>query len=198
MTNWQRNRQDDIQAQITINYTDDPFQWLLDNCHVGDKVLAHALDGIIWGFVDTDKNIVISSGTFEERRPFIQQIRIFNKDNEYYAWQYDNRWMVRKIADGDGENRIYFDEPHILYGTSNHDLDNGFIEMTQGEEGLIHTPPISLATDTINIESEANRRLCLNIRNYLGINTDTSMTVIAASRLVSIETKTFLEEKTHA
>lgn len=161
--------------------------WLEEQAQDGDYLLAHALDGVIWGKREGDK-FIISHDIDAEISPSLtantlQQARIFNKDRELFIWRDHDRWLAREIADGDKDD--YFDETHILWGTQGTAQASDFTLLEDGSQGLRHIVPI----DASRI-SEKNIRPILTIRHYCAED-DLGVNFIAFSRLVDIEVNTY-------
>lgn len=186
---WRRETHD-ISAKIKKEaLKGSPIDWCNERAQADDFILAHALDGVIWGYYDGNRQPQTAKTSPPLRDTTLQQIRIFNAQRELYLWRVGDTWHTRTITDGTGEEEYNtFDEAHIVLGTTNHAPDErGFTQMVQGAEGLVHAVPLSIEADTIHPEQQPNTRLGLVVRHYLHADPRTAMTQIIASRLVNLE-----------
>lgn len=191
---WER-KAESVQATINTHQIDiNPIEWIVTNAQSDDLMLAHALDGVIWGRFINDRWATPSTSP-PLQLATIQQIRVFNAKYEYHLWKRrGDKWMVRKIVDGNGDagqNYKIIDEDQILFGTSNHLYEEHFSHMTQGEEGLVHAVPVPFETDSINTDRQPNKRAVLQVRHYLEPDQHTAVTTIIANRLVTIKEMTY-------
>jgi CRISPR-associated protein (TIGR03984 family) len=193
MTDWQRTPQT-VQADFQLVSMNAPLlDWLASRAQADDLLLAHALDGVIWGYYDDTGTMHTAKTSPAMRSATLQQIRVFNAQRELYVWRNANRtWQARIITDGAGTACDTFDEAHIVLGTSNHAPDDqGFTRMVQGAEGLVHSVPIAIDVDTIHPDQHPDTRLGLIVRHYLQAHPQSAMTTISASRFVSLEVLTY-------
>ena len=177
----------------TVN--DEALQtWLADNAGETKFALAHADDGVIWGWRDSN-NWHWSGDTFGELSPrlsltTLQECRLFGKDGEVYLWRGENnRWQTRSITDGTGEGVAdTLDETQILWGTSPDEVfkpANGFAPLVDGTLANRHTPPVKLDETYFNPDKNY-RPVRLQLRHYLKQDTETGAYTIFLSRLVAI------------
>lgn len=163
---------------------DDITAWLLD-LHIEGYLLAHALDGVIWGKI-VDGQLVTSSPLHIET---LQELRLFNRQREIHVWHTGDTWHARQIVDEEGISEDdYIEESHILWGTRGKPVANGFTQMHHRGEGLSHTVPI----DATKV-NEQQSRLYLCVRHYFGED-DNGVNYIAYSRIVSLDVKEFEDE----
>ena len=77
------------------------------------------------------------------------------------------------------------DETQVLWGTVASDPQDGFVQVTDGQEGFYHAPPIP--KESVWGKSEERRRpLRLHVRHYLTEDGMTGWLRIAYSRLFDL------------
>ena len=151
-----------------------------------DKVflLAHADDGVIWGRIENGQ-LKLAGNFFPEvtvelRLLTLQQARLFNPQGELFIWRgaNNNEWCGRFLCDADGNKEDLIDECHHLWGTASEPpgSKDGFTLMRDGQQGLLHAPPISLKRD---------ERAGLQVRHYIDYD-EQGQAYIALSRLVDV------------
>jgi CRISPR-associated protein (TIGR03984 family) len=139
--------------------------------------LVHADDGVIWGRF-TDGRWSWSSDSFSDVSPklswvALQQMRVFGPKAEVFIWREAGVFRGRLIQeDGSGEQK-YFDEAQLLWGKPDGEARDGFRLMREGAQGLLHAPPVEIAT-----------RGRLMTRNYIDYDQD-GCALVKASRLVA-------------
>lgn len=174
-------------------------------------LLAHANDGVIWGRLDEDGNLLTSYDALENtevsgkwdisrvalakktlpplRIETLQQARLFNKDAELYVWRDGDgkAWHGRLIKNvSEDETAVWsesFDEPQLLWGTHGTYLVNDFTLLEDRAQGLYHAVPLKLSLDS-NKNGELKKSHQLLIRHYL---TSEGVTQVIASRLVALK-----------
>lgn len=153
-------------------------------------LLAHADDGVIWGRVENGK-LKLAGSSFAEvnvalRAVTLQQARLFSGVGELLIWRGEaNEWHGRFVMDvpASSEGKDYYEEcieeTHWLWGTASvpPGPQDGFTLMREGQQGLLHAPPIELKRD---------ERVGLWVRHYL-VYDDQGQAYIALSRLVKLE-----------
>jgi len=182
----------------TFDYTEiasDPITWLIQQAKPDMLLLAHADDGVIWGRVITDHNNTLkfnfASHQVDLHNQTLIMARLFDADQEIFLWRVDEgEWRARRIQDGAGEARDYFDEAQILWGDSEEKPQaekepNNFVHLTEGAQGLRHAPPKELLSGAIK-----KHRAQLTVRHYLQEENDWLQ--VAFSRLVKPDTKEML------
>jgi|ERR1043165_1761583 CRISPR-associated protein (TIGR03984 family) len=161
-------------------------------------LLAHADDGVIWGRLDTNGQLVTSHeaarGDQEAekvcpplRAETLQQARLFSADAELLLWRGgDNQWHARLIRTPAARETPTLtdaiDEPQMLWGTYSRLLDQGFTLMSDGAQGLRHVVPMIVSGNF----DERTRPLRLLVRHYLDED-DGGFNRIVASRLVDLK-----------
>ena len=127
MTQWERKIELLRTHHESGKLEKDPISWFNEHTQPDDLMLAHALDGVIWGRQDTSGNWDYPPTSPELRLETLQQIRVFNLNRELYAWKTHNTWYFRIIKDGIGDIEYkVMDESHLLSGTSNHNIEDKF------------------------------------------------------------------------
>lgn len=141
--------------------------------------LAHADDGVIWGYFENDA-WHWSGQAFPTLLPVInftrlQQLRLFGRDGEVLLWRADSELCGRVIVDEGDEAVKYFDEAQLLWGTAEGEPVDGFKTMREGSQGLRHAPPSAIADFGM-----------LATRNYIAYDMD-NCAYIKASRLTTTQ-----------
>ncbi len=156
-------------------------------------LLAHADDGVIWGKINDDGQLVTSDEDEVApelspplRAETLQQARLFAEHAELLLWRDgDNQWHVRLIRQPtDGETPIFtdaIDELQMLWGT--HDEHrSGFTLLRDGAQGLRHAVPVELPLK----ENQVTTPPRLRVRHYIQED-DNGFARIVASRLVELK-----------
>lgn len=159
-------------------------------------LLAHADDGVIWGKLENGELIIAPETTFSPalRAKTLQNARLFSQSAEIYLWRDgDDNFRVRKITDGTGEEKSYFDEEQILWGdhierdTKKYRQKDGFTLMSDSSQGLRHYVPLPIDKVEEGLQ-KTKRPLRLTVRNYLD-DGDNGFVRVAYSRLVTLTAK---------
>ncbi len=151
-------------------------------------LLAHAEDGVIWGRVDGTA-LKISTSLMADT---LLEARLFGKTGELLAWKDgDGNWHARTIQDGGSDSATFkesYDEAHMLWGTHTGRQDaNGFIELIDGAQGMVHWAPAVDGLTPHQAEQELPKRLLqLTVRHYLQEDEITGALRVVASRLVEL------------
>ena len=146
-------------------------------------LLAHALDGVIWGRVDGGA-LALSGEAFPEVSPglceeTLLELRLFGPQAEWFLWRTDQGWQARTIVDGQGDDVEYYDESSILWGTDVVDRSKPpFFLVAEADTGIRHAPPMEL---------HKRHTLRLRIRHYLAYDVETGAVFVKLSRLVDLE-----------
>ncbi len=148
-------------------------------------LLAYADDGLIWGVIDKNKTLALSSGkeAFTENSPELRErtlweARLFGDQAEWYLWKTDAGWRSREITD-QGEKPIEtFDEDYILWGTNvgEQEKAGGFYLAEEIGQGIRHAPPKPLT---------GRHSLKLRVRHYLDYDKE-GAAFVKYSRLVDL------------
>lgn len=171
-----------IQVTVPIDFNGDIKTWMEQqaNTHNLRWLLAHADDGVIWGGVRND-NLHLSthlSGP-ELRAKTLQMVRMFGEAGELYIWKSNNGWSARLVLEGEGDTKQYYDETQLLWGTHVDKIEDGFVLLHHGAEGLRHAPPMQLPVGKLE------RPLMLNVRHFVNYDDD-GQAYVEFSRLISI------------
>jgi len=154
------------------------LRWLLAHCH----------DGVIWGEL-REGALALSCDLFTERGltlrlSTLQQARLFGADGELLLWPGPRgTWQITLRRDEPGDEAHYFDEQHLLWGTRVLDEKKGFLQLAEGVQGIVHTPPITSPPSSAK-QNEARARL--KVRHYLGEDPTTGMLRVVGGRLVEL------------
>jgi len=149
-------------------------------------LLAYADDGLIWGMIDKNKALSLSSNekAFPEISPQLRsktlwEARLFGENAEWYLWKTDQGWHSREITDGAGEEIEAFDEDYILWGTNVDKQESlgGFYLAEEIGQGIRHAPPKPLT---------GRHSLKLKVRHYLDYD-EAGAVYVKYSRLVDLE-----------
>jgi CRISPR-associated protein (TIGR03984 family) len=189
-----------IQIESNIVVGDDfernPHGWLKRQSDLNGfrYLLAYAQDGVIWGQFLQD-GLVLAGDEFSSIQVVLAprnliQLRAFGERAELLMWQdytcnqhaenFETRreWHARILRDGKGDEVESFDENYLLWGWKGEKGKQGnhFTLLVEGEQGLMHAPPV--------IGLGAKERAVLVVRHYLGQNEEEDQAFIALSRLV--------------
>ena len=155
-------------------------------------------DGVVWGKIqngtlqtsddlkDADGK-PISSPSPEFRPETLQECRLFSEQGELYVWRNGDDFKARLIedhsTDAKAEERDYFDELQVLWGTQIERSNGEFTIVADGSEGLRHAFP--QLVDPKNFDGK-KRPLRLGVRHYLSYGDD-GCAYISLSRLVKVD-----------
>jgi CRISPR-associated protein (TIGR03984 family) len=158
-------------------------------------LLAHAEDGVIWG--ELRDGALITSDTAAKndqtvsrfcpplRVETLQTARLFAPTGELLLWRDgDQQWHCRVIRESADAPTLteYFDEPHMLWGDYGRALEQGFVLMEDGKQGLRHVVPLPNAAGN----HEKSRPLRLWTRHYVQ-DDDNGFARISAGRLTDLK-----------
>lgn len=183
----------DIKDQaITLTDLDDwlsaqtDYQWLL----------AHAYDGVIWGWYNQAESQWELSSSVVKNSPqlrlgWLQELRLFGPQGECYLWSQNNQWQQRTITDGQGKRYDAYQEPQILWGTRGTNYENSFTIVADGQQGLHHAVPLdmpSFDSQHYNVPPKYQnfRPIKLIIRHYIDRDETSGLARIYASRLLEL------------
>lgn len=169
-----------IDDKLQFSHSEPLQDWLRQQAKVESWLLAHAIDGVIWGRVN-ESHLVTSHEVAATVSPplrleTLQQLRLFNPAYEVRLWrdQTTDQWWTRKIEEGSPAALKVeaFDEQQLLWGTYATSLSDGFVLLEDGAQGLRHVIPPFPGSEQLNGElgartDEAIRRVHLKVRHYL-------------------------------
>lgn len=160
--------------------------------HKLQYVLAHAEDGVIWGYFNQGELITSSEPVdlfpkykfAKLRSQTLQECRIFSKDGgEVHLWRNGKEWRSHFTEDSQYEETIK--ERQILWGTYGQKNDQ-FTLLRDGSQGLRHAVPF---TDIkIDADQKLAKRVRLVVHHYITYD-DAGVARISHSRLVDLTTK---------
>lgn len=166
-------------------------EWLLAQARPYMRwLLAHDDHGVIWGLIEQDGALKLSSDVFseEDRYPSLavslkakslQQVRLFGEGGELLVWKGQSGFEARLIEDTLGvAKECLIDENYILWGRGRGKGDvigfrAPFTFLQEGQQGLRHAPPAAMPS---------KGRLALAVRHYLDFD-DEGQAYVALSRL---------------
>jgi len=181
----------DLCKPVTVDETfaTDPRAWLA-RCMSADMpwLLAHADDGIIWGKLQDDGSLKLSSDVYSDPQEYpalavplrletLQQARLFGPAGELFLWRSDSGFVARTISDGVLVPDDAFQETHLLWGNRELDPQDGFTILVEGQMGLTHAPPVA--------GLPASVRVALTVRHYVDYD-DQDQAYVCLSRLVNL------------
>jgi CRISPR-associated protein (TIGR03984 family) len=186
---------DERWQEITVDekFEADPRQWLAGHARADMPwLLAHADDGVIWGKRESNGTLKLSSDVFADpgrypavavklRTQTLLQARVFGPGGELLLWRTEDGFAARLIEDGpEPPPDALPDEVHLLWGMgSDVEVRDGFTWLSEGQQGLRHAPPVSVAA------VRNTSRLALLVRHYVGYD-DEGQAFIELSRLVEL------------
>jgi len=170
-------------------FSEDPQGWLKKQCS-GQKsrtILLIADDAVGFGYYKDDQLLFDSQVNHVMTKSGIsrlQQLYLFNLDEQVFIWQANGEFLARKINDvslpkmDEDDLETYYDEIYYLWGDASGEADpDGFTLMEEAERGFRFKIPISLA--------EGNGA-GIKVRHYFGEDAD-GQKYIAFSRLIELE-----------
>lgn len=174
----------------SIVFVENLHEWLVKQAKAYDLrwLLAHADDGINWGYIENDQ-LKLSYDCYPDYAPplratTLQQVRLFGDKGELYLWPDEHGWRGR-FLDGSRDDTVeeQYEVQYLLWGTTQEDSKDGFLLLTDGQEGLRHALP--LPADVTFHDQETY--LALTVRHYLSYDED-GQAYVAASRSVKLIT----------
>lgn len=185
--------------------------WICQQATTPSWMLAHALDGVIWGWANSDELHTshevapkISPPLLDET---LQQLRLFNPDYEVKLWRVGDEWKAIRITDVEDTDAAAIDEQQLLWGTQAKLLSEDFMCMKDGSQGLMHVMPLyppfeasEALKEALIQQWETNpdeylymgtrsekdlHRMCLKLRHYLSED-NIGVNSITLSRLTGI------------
>ena len=110
-------------------------------------MLAHAIDGVIWGQFQEDKLMTADQAGFSDvdlpalRLNTLQQCWIFGPAGEIFLWSYGGKWRSRHLSTEWEQPYLnshdYIQEEQLLWGTHAKQKE-GFTLLRDGSQGLKH------------------------------------------------------------
>lgn len=142
-------------------------------------LLLHADDGVIWGQLVEGK-LTLSCEAFPEvdvslRARTVQQLRLFGAAGELLIWHTDAGFQGRVVTAAvdtvvGAEN--CHEQAYLLWGENIEEKD-GFTLLQEGARGLLHAPPGS------------GQSASINVRHYIEYD-PAGQAYVALSRMVSL------------
>lgn len=159
--------------------------WLEEYARTYDLrwLLVHADNGIIWGAMRAE-GLKLSSDVFGPpqlrlERTTLQQARLFGPTGELRLWQGPHGLNAYLRRDGLGdEERVWFDETYLLWGTRRERSREQFSELVEGAQGIRHSVPFEFTPND-------QQRAKLLVRHYVGEDAS-GVARVVDSRLVDI------------
>lgn len=153
-------------------------------------LLAYADDGVIWGKLTADQQLMTSNDIAPKISPelrweTLQQAYIFGEQGEVRLWREGDDWHARLVI-GDADETDTINEHHILWGTktiqNKNQVKDGFTQVQEGQQGMNHVAPLVVTDDGLR-----ERKLKLLVRHLIEYDADSGEARITLSRLVNIE-----------
>jgi CRISPR-associated protein (TIGR03984 family) len=158
-------------------------------------LLAHTRGGPSWGELRADGLHLSSDAAafpragLELSSDTLRRCRLFGPAGELLVWRGPDvgagspsraeGLRARLLRDDDtGDDIMYLSEPYLLSGWGDTARD-GFVELVEGEQGTVHTPPLPAAVP------EGSRAAIL-VRHYLATDDETGQVSIETSRMVEL------------
>lgn len=195
---------DDIQE---INNTTNLRQWLkqkvISHNYKFKYLLAHAEDGVIWGYFDSEGDLITPTEPEKQFKRYefpvfkyetLQQCRVFGDNAEIMFWKNDIGFNARIIEDN--PDTEFIPEEQILWGTQAEQIIDDFTLVSDGSQGLRHAVPIT--NIDFNRNQQLYRPLRLIVRHYIDFDETTGLARIYLSRLVSVKSRKVIDAKTHS
>jgi CRISPR-associated protein (TIGR03984 family) len=178
----------------TIPPPDDLEAWLHEQAATESWLLAHAVDGVIWGAV-TKEWLATSHDVAPQVSPplrleTLQQLRLFNAAYEVQLWRTDNDLQALRVTETADADTPLIDEPHLLWGTFAKPLAHGFTWLEDGAQGLVHILPPFEDSDLLDGQLGARtdnvlRRAFIHVRHYF-VENDMGVNTIGMSRFMGL------------
>lgn len=171
----------------TITTQADFVGWLAEHTKNPELMwlLAHALDGVIWGRFEHGR--LITSHEADGTLPALDfdtliQCRIFGATAEVMLWKNGTHvWQQTVLTD----SAEFIDEEQMLWGDHGKDIGQGFTLLSDGSQQLHHAVPIEMSQLSFN-RTPVHRPVRLKVRHLLSEDTQTGAVFIRASRLVNL------------
>jgi CRISPR-associated protein (TIGR03984 family) len=199
-------------ANLTENLLKDWLKQQAQNYQL-PYLLAHAKDGVIWGYFDIDSGTLITAReVFPEcnfpdlRLKTLQQCRVFGEAGEVLLWNSNGEWQSRLILQSQVSELItqqkigLIPEPQILWGTQGKSVriqvrglairgNANFTLLSDGSQGLKHAVPIAVEESYFRKDNnKLYRPVRLEANHYYCYDLD-GVARIFLSRLVSLKKK---------
>lgn len=169
--------------------------WLLKQAsdHKLRYLLAHADDGVIWGYFNESK-LAIAHDIFSQfpklpqfpelRLSTLQQCRIFGVNGEVLLWRVGKEWRSRVISDPPTKTQHpdIIIEDQVLWGTQGK-VQDGFTLLSDGQQELYHAVP--LTNIQFDEPKKLNRPVRLKVKHYIEYDSN-GLARIGLSRLVDL------------
>jgi CRISPR-associated protein (TIGR03984 family) len=181
----------------TSTVSEDLPGWLKNNSTGCDYLLAHTLQGVIWGRLIsgtlTTSHDALRNYSPQLQPETLQQCFIFGAHTEVLLWQNDGGWCARtmtdEVLDESLEASWALDEEQMLWGTRSEQQNNGFTLVCDGMEGLRHAVPQEVPDTAFQSNQQRLggrlRPLRLLVRHYIREDSY-GVAYISHSRLVDL------------
>lgn len=172
----------------------DVLSWLGEQGEPYDYLLAHTFDGVVWGYRPEDTWLLSCDIEGAPSPPLITEelleLRLFGPSAEVFVWRGEGHvFHARTIEDAvdrpdQFQEYASYDEPQILWGTKASPLENGFVKMEDGSQGLAHAVPLPDVTEATDFRFVRPVQLCL--RHYVQQDAESGMARVMMSRLFDL------------
>ena len=173
---------------VMVKIETDLGSWLVENApETAVTLLAFALDGLIWGRIESGKLVIAHEHSVPLNADTLQEAWLFGNNGELHIWRVNGNLQAQTIADDlNGEGNEYIDESQILWGDQAEPIgDTEFSMMSDGVQGLYHAVPLPF--EKIPTKKDGGYRpLRLQVRHYL-VSDELEQARIGFSRLVRLE-----------
>jgi CRISPR-associated protein (TIGR03984 family) len=191
-------------------------EWVKKQATTPSWILAHALDGVFWGWANRDELHTSHEVAPKISPPLhletLQQLRLFNLDYEVRLWRSTDNWKAIRITDVEDADAAAIEEQQLLWGTQAKLLSDDFMCMKDGSQGLMHVMPLNPPFENSEALKEALiqqwetnpdeylymgtrsekelHRMCLKLRHYL-TEDHLGVNSITLSRLTGLGVKPY-------
>lgn len=162
-------------------------------------------DGVVWGKVNTNGELVTSDSLNDPRFPTfrevtLQECRLFSEQGELHIWRNGNGGFKGSLFIQSENSEIEsIEEKQVLWGTRTESGDDEFTIVADGSEGLRHAFPRKVIDERFKVKDDKGKvlknekgedirkrplRLC--VKHYLDYDED-GCAYTSLSRLVNVE-----------
>lgn len=150
-------------GELNFSNFNDLEKFLNDNFKESGFIVAYLDYGVIIRKYENGKILLKKDeNAFEPK--FIQKLRLFNKNKEFFIYRTEGKWKARLRDDLKGNEVSAVDANQVLFGTKAEILDNGFTKLTE-ERGTEIILPFK-----VNGVDEKKNRVKIKTRNYINFN----------------------------